>query len=153
MLAGCSSATSVEGEAQGFLHAHASAAKSTAAAARAVEAQVSALPARATGGQALATLIRDAASARHSAIRASEWNPTSDSEAAIEEEDLARAKTQVTEGADELARAAAAIESYARGRAAARARYEREMARAREQWNEGISQVWFLARRSGPPTL
>ena len=153
-LAGCSSATSVQGEATSFLRQHAAAAIGTAAAARAVESQAAALPSRGASSRSLARLLREAGRAHRAAVRASEWSPAAGSEAGSEEEDLQRAQAQVTEGADELAHATAAIEGYARARvAAARSRYDSEMARAREQWNEGIAQLWFLARRSNPPTL
>jgi hypothetical protein len=153
-LAGCSSSTSVGGEASSFLREHASAATGTAAAARAVESEVARLSSRGSGSEALARLAREASRAHRAAVQASEWSPAAGSEAGSEEENLERAEAQVTEGAEELARATAAIEGYARARgAAARARYASEMAHAREQWNEGVAQLWFLARRRNPPTL
>lgn len=153
-LAGCSSATSVEGEASSFLREHASAASGTAAAARAVESEAARLSSRGSDSEALERLARAASRAHRAAVQASDWSQPASSEAGIEEENVQRAEAQVTEGAEELARATAAIESYARARAAAaRARYASEMAHAREQWNEGVAQLWFLAHRQNPPTL
>ncbi len=154
LLAACSSSTTFQGEANSFLREHAAAASATALAARTVESEAAALSARAPSAEAIRRLAHEAIRAHRAAVHASEWSPPASSQAGSEEEDLQRAEAQVTEGADELAHATAAIEGYVRSpRAAVLARYESEMAHAREQWNEGISQVWFLARRSNPPTL
>jgi hypothetical protein len=153
-LTGCSSATSVQGEASSFVRQHAAAANAAAAAARALESEAAGLASRASDGAALERLARAASRAHRTAVQASDWSPSASSEAGSEEENVQRAEAQVTEGAEELARATASIESYARARApAAHARYASEMAHAREQWNEGIAQLWFLAHRTNPPTL
>ncbi len=152
-LAACSSSTSTEGEASSFVRQHAGGAERAAAAVRALEKQASALSGAAKGARR-DELAGDAARAHAAALVASEWNPPASSEAGSEEEDVPRAEAQVTEAAEELARAAAAIEAYTRdGRGAALGRYQSEMARARELWDEGISQLWFLAKTASPPTV
>lgn len=104
----------------------------------------------------LKRLARAAASARRAAVHAGEWSVAAGGEGggAEEEEDLPRAETQATEGANELARAVAALQTYARApSAAALARYQNKLASGREQWDEGISEIWHLAHRSNPPTV
>lgn len=151
--AACSSASGPEGEARLFVHQHGREASRTAAAVRAVERDISALPVSAVSTQ-LRRLIPVAVRARRAAVLASEWSPVSSSEAGSEEENVPRAEAQVSEAADELLSALKALESYARTRRpAARSRYESAIAHTRVLWNEGISQLWFIARRHDPPTL
>jgi hypothetical protein len=75
-------------------------------------------------------------------------------EEGAEEEDLPRAETEATEAAGELASATSALQAYARApSAAALASAQSELARGREQWNESISQLWYLAHASSPPIV
>lgn len=105
-------------------------------------------------------LERAAELARRAAVRAGEWSSAgsgeagSEGEPGSEDEDLPRAEAQVTEGADQLAQAAVSVEAYERrAKPSARALSEAQLARGRELWNEGITQLWFLAHRRNPPTV
>jgi hypothetical protein len=149
-LAGCSSATENKSEADSFLVGHIAAAARVAAATKAVEAEAAALPRSATAAE-LGRLGHAAAQGRRGLVTASEWDVAGEG---AEEEDLPRAESELSEGADELAHAMSALEAYARApRASALARYERELSVGREQWNEGISQVWYLDHRPNPPIV
>ena len=56
-------------------------------------------------------------------------------------------------GANDLAAAISALRAYARAPSAAGlARYQSELPHGREEWNQGISQLWYLAHKSNPPT-
>jgi hypothetical protein len=102
----------------------------------------------------LGPLGRAATEARRMFVVASEWDVAGAGQEGAEEEDVPRAETQVTEGASELADAMSALQAYASApSAAALARFEQRLAPARQQWNEGISQLWYLAHAAGAPTL
>ena len=91
--------------------------------------------------------------AHPAALLASEWSPSASSEAGSEEENVQRAEAQVTEAPRNWrARRPPSRATRATGAGCAR-RYPSEMAHAREQWNEGIAQLWFLAHRTNLPTL
>lgn len=151
-LAGCSG-SSVQGEASTFIQEHGAAARRMAATTRTLEREASSVS-RSIVASRSRRLARTAVTDHREVVLAGEWNPVQGAEAAIEDEDLPRAESQVTDGADQLRSAVASIEAYVRlPRASTLARYEGELSRAREQWNEGISEVWFLARRAGPPTI
>jgi hypothetical protein len=151
-LAACSGSSSGR-EASAFIQEHGTAASRMAASTRTLELQAT-RASHSRGSAADARLAQAAVAARREVVKAGEWNPAGGVEAAAEEEDLPRAESEVTDGADDLLDVVATIEAYARApRASTLARYESELSRAREQWNEGISELWFLARRSGPPTI
>jgi hypothetical protein len=151
-LAGCAS-SSTQTAATAFIHEHGGAAARAAAATKALELDVSRLSSAPTRSQ-LQRLARAAAEGRRDVVQAGEWNVTEGGEEGAEEEDLPRAEHETTEGASELANATSAAQAYARTpTAAALARYQRELARGREQWNEGISQLWYLGHRANPPTV
>lgn len=146
-FAGCTS--SAQTDATAFLNEHVAGATRAAAATKAVEADVSRLSNSPTRLQ-LEALAPAAGEARRNLVQVSEWNVAEGGE----EEDLPRAEAEVTEGASELANAMSALLAYARAPSAAvLARYHSELARGREQWNEGISQIWYLAHESSPPTV
>jgi len=147
---GACGSTSTRTDASAYLKEHLAAATHVAGATRAAQAEVSRLPRAPTQLQSQ-RVIRTAVAGHRDLVQASEWNVAAEGG---EEEDLPRAEAGVTEGATELAHAMTALQAYARTpSAAALARYERELARGREQWNEGISQIWYLAGRSKPPTV
>lgn len=148
-FAGCGPGE-VQMDATAFVNEHAAAATRASTAAKAVEAQVSRLSTPPTKMQ-LERLARIAAEGRRNVVQVSEWNVAGEGG---EEEDLPRAEAEVTEGANDLTDAMSAVKIYAHTRtAAALARYVSELADGREQWNVGISQLWFLAHRSNPPTV
>jgi hypothetical protein len=148
VVAGCSASTQTG--ARAFFAEHVAEATSATTATKVVEAELSRASSAPSRLQ-LERLAHAAGEARRDEVRASEWNVAAEGG---EEEDLPRAESEATEGADELAHAMSAVQAYARARsAAALARYESELSRGRERWNEGISQIWYLADRSNPPTV
>jgi hypothetical protein len=152
VLAGCASGSPQTG-AGTFVTEHGAAPASAVSATRAVESAVSRLSSPPTRGQ-LGSLADLATQARRDLVAASGWNVAGRGEEGAEEEDVPRAETQVTEGAGELAGAMSALSSYSRApSAAALASYRSELASGRTQWDEGISQLWYLARDSRPPTV
>lgn len=152
LLAGCASGSPQTGAAA-FRREHAAQAARMAATTRAVELELSRLSPAPTSAQ-LARLAQTAAVAHADAGQASAWNVAGRGEEAAEEEDVPRAETQVTEGAGELVSAMAALQAYARAPSAASlARCRSGLAGGRTQWNEGISQLWYLAHASDPPTF
>jgi hypothetical protein len=139
--------------ASAFRDEHGAEAARVAAATKTVEAEVSRLSRSPTRSQ-LSVLLRAAAEAHRKLVPASEWSVAGQGEEGAEEEDVPRAETQVTEAAAELAASMSALQSYARApSAAALARCESKLAPGREQWNEGISQLWYLAHASNAPSV
>jgi len=132
---------------------HGAAAERIATATRAVAADVERLSSHPSSAQ-LTSLARAAALARRELLAAGEWAVAGQGEEGAEEEDVPRAETQVTEAATEIAAAMAALQDYARSPSAAvLARYDSKLAPARQQWNEGIFQLWYLAHAARAPTL
>lgn len=149
--AGCAAGSPQTG-AKDFYEEHATAASSIAAATRAVEGEVS-LPTPPTKSQ-LATLAGAVSQAHTSLEQVSGWKIAGQGEEGAEEEDVPRAETQVAEGAEELLSAMSALGSYARAPTASTlAHYNSKLASGRISWNEGISQLWYLAHKSTPPKL
>jgi hypothetical protein len=154
-LAGCAS-SSIQTDATVFVSEHAGAAERAAAVIKTVEADASRLSSPPSNGQ-LERLARAAAAAHSNVVQASEWDVAKAGEGGeegAEEEDLPRAETEAAEGANELAHAMSALQAYVRApSAAALARYDGELAHGREQWDESITQLWYLAHASGPPII
>jgi hypothetical protein len=152
LLVGCASGSPQTGAAA-FRREHAVQAARMAATTKAVELEISRLPPAPTSAQ-LARLARAAAEAHGEAAQASAWNVAGRGEEGAEEEDVPRAETQVTEGAGEAAGAMSALQTYTRApSAAALASYRSKLANGKTEWDEGISQLWYLAHASDPPTL
>jgi hypothetical protein len=136
-----------------FLEEHSSAAARVAAATKQVQAQVAQLSSPPTSAQ-LQLLAKRAAEARRELIAASEWNVAGQGQEGAEEEDVPRAEAQVTESASELAAALAPLRAPGTAPSAATlARYRSKLASASGQWDEGISQLWYLAHAAHPPTI
>ena len=136
-----------------FRGEHGAAAARVASATKAVQGELARLGGDPRPSQ-LGPLERGATEARRVLVAASEWDVAGAGQEGAEEEDVPRAETQVTEGASGLADAMSALQAYARApSAAALARFEQKLAPARQQWNEGISQLWYLAHAAGAPTL
>src|ERR1035438_6031162 len=147
-IVGCAASGEQRGATR-FLDEHGPGMTRAAAAAKVVETDVSGLP-RSPSRPLLERLSRAARKARHNAVQAGEWNVAEGGE----EEDLQRAKAEMTEGANELANAMSPLLGYARApTAAAGARAESELARGREEGNGGISELWSLAHKSTPPIV
>jgi hypothetical protein len=151
-LAGCASGSPQTGAAT-FRGEHGAAAARLTASTRAVVGELAALAPTPTRAQ-LARLAQAASEAHGELVKASEWNVAGRGEEGAEEEDVPRAETQVTEGAGEAAGAMSALQTYTRApSAAALASYRSKLANGRTEWDEGISQLWYLAHASDPPTL
>lgn len=147
-LGGCGNSKAEPG-AHAFLPAHEAEAAKAAAAVRLLAEDARSLELDATQAR-LESLTTDAAHARRELIRTSEWPVT----AAREEEDLEQAQVEVVEASKQLIAAAAAVRAYARVRdPATLARWRSELHEARERWNAGISQLWYLDGRHGAPTI
>ena len=147
-LAGCSS--NAQTGASAFIGEHRAGAIRAAAATKAVETDVSRLSRSPTRPQ-LEQLARAASEGHLAVAQVQGWSVA---EGAEEGEDLPLAESQVNEGAGELAKAMSVLRSSANAPdAAERTRYEGELARGRYRWNEGISQLWYLAHESDPPTV
>jgi len=155
VLAGCAG-SSIQTDASEFVGEHARTAVTAASATRAAEDALSALSRPPSAAQ-LRLLSVDAAQAHRSDARAGEWEISKSSEGGeegAEEEDLPRAETEATEAATALSKAMSAVQAYVRSPSAATlAHAESLLAGARAQWNESISELWFLSKRSGPPIL
>ncbi len=155
-LAGCASG-SPQTAATMFVDEHLSEASRVAATIKADELELTQLPPHPTRAQ-LARLLRTVSTGRGDVVAAGEWHTVAVSAARAEEggeeEDIPRAETQATEGVSKLAAALSAVQSYARAPSAhTLASYRSELATGREQWNEGIVQLWHLAHRSDAPTI
>lgn len=151
-LVGCASGSPQTGAAR-FRGEHAAAAARAIASAKAVESELAGLALAPTRAQ-LARLAQAAGEAHGELLEASEWNVAGRGEEGAEEEDVPRAETQVTEGAGEVAGAMSALQTYARAPSATPlASYRSKLANGRTEWDEGISQLWYLAHASDPPTL
>jgi hypothetical protein len=152
VCAGCASGSPQMG-AKSFYEEHAKAAASVAVATQAVELEISRLSTSPTRSQ-LARLAAEASQTHTRLLRVSGWQVAGQGEEGAEEEDLPRAETQVAEGAEALAAAMSLLGSYARLPAAVTlANYRSRLASGRISWNEGISQLWYLAHKSTPPKL
>jgi len=150
--AGCAS-SSPQTAATRFRDEHSAEASRVAAAVKAVQLEVARLSSSPARSQ-LGRLGQAVGQARRDAVQAGEWNVAGRGEEGAEEEDVPRAEGQVTEVADEMASAFSALQAYARAPSAvALARYRSELANGRSQWDEGISQLWYLAHASNPPTV
>ncbi len=151
-LAGCASG-SPQTDARGFIAEHGAAAARLAAATRAAEAAASRASSAPSRSQ-LRVLADLGAMAHADLVAASGWPVAGRGEEGAEEEDVPRAETQVTEGASEMASAMAALDAYARApSAAALGGFESKLTGGRTQWDEGVSQLWYLAHSSRAPTV
>jgi hypothetical protein len=114
-----------------------------------IEQAVSQVPAQPTSSQ-LQAVSQVAIRSRRDVAAASEWGVSESGE----EEDLAQAQIEVNAGADSVLQAISSMRAYARTpRATLLASVKRQLASARVQWNDGISQLWYLARKPNPPTI
>lgn len=147
-MTGCAT-TSAEPGANAFVQDHAQEAMRAAAATRAVVAALSKLSAPPTRPQ-LEGLALLAERGRREDVPATEWSAPEKAE----EEDLEQAEIAVIEGADELSKAMAGLRAYAHApQAASLYVYRHQLASGREKWDEGISELWYLAHRAKPPTI
>lgn len=144
---GCAATTSAEPGANSYFDEHWVQIDRAAAAARAIEAAVAAVPAAATRAQREALAVA-ARRARRAIAPATEWQVTESGE----EEDLGQAELEVNEGAGSLLKAIAALTASAR-RPGELGYYRADLAAAREHWNQGTHELWYLAHEKGPPDV
>lgn len=147
LLAGCG-ATAEPGS-EKFHHEHSAEAARVAASIGAVSSGVAGLGA-APSAAALDALAVGAHRARRSLLAAAGWTVTEDGE----EEGVSQAEREIHEGTDALLRAMTDLRLYTEQRSpAALAAYRRELAGGREYWNQGITHLWYLAKRPAPPRI
>jgi hypothetical protein len=147
-VAGCAAAPAEPG-ADVFVKQHSREASRAAAAMTSVDEAVSQLSAQPTQSQ-LQALSQVAIRSRRGIAAATEWGVSENGE----EEDLGQAQVEVSEGANAVFRAIFSLRAYARvPRPTLLASLKGQLARARVQWNSGISQLWYLARKSNPPRI
>jgi hypothetical protein len=81
---------------------------------------------------------------------ATEWQVTENGE----EEDLSQAELEVNEGAKAYLSVIDALRAARRPPGGpALASYRSQLARGREQWDQGARQLWYLAHRGAPPAV
>lgn len=147
-LGGCAS-TAAEPGAGTFYSQHRRAAVTAAKAVRAMESDLPAAPGGAGASQRAALEVL-ALRAKRRMTPASEWAGPERGE----EENLQQAETEVSEAAQDVLKAIRSLRRYAStGSASALSSYRSQMVPAREKWNEGITQLWYLAHQHDPPTI
>ncbi len=147
LLAGCG--TAAEPGSATFLREHGAEARRAAAAVTALSAAVEALPAKATRAQ-LEALALATHGAHRALLAAANWNVTENGE----EEGVSQAEKEIHEGAEALLDAEADARLYAlRGRPASLIGFRHELAAGREYWDQGISQLWYVAKKPGAPKI
>ena len=147
LLAGCG--TAVERGADGFRHEHGTEARHAAAAIGRLTAAVGALGANPSAAQ-LESVALEQHRARRQLLAAVSWTQLENGE----EEGVSQAEREIHEAAGALLAAMTEIRRYTQSRSpAALAAYRRQFAAGREYWNQGISQLWHIAKVPGPPTI
>jgi len=147
VLGGCG--TTTERGSQSFYREHAGEAARVAAATRTLSATVAALPGRPSRTQ-LEHLAVEEHRARRALLAASKWTVLENGE----EENVSQAEREINEATATLLKAMSDIRSYAHGLSPlALAGYRNELALGREYWNQGITQLWFVAHQSQAPRI
>jgi hypothetical protein len=147
LLGGCGA--SAEPGAASFLREHKSEAVKTAAAVMTLSRTIKALPARPTTAQ-LETLSLTAHRAHRTLLAATDWTVSEDGE----EEGVSQAEKEIHEGSEALLAATGDARLYSlRLRSASLAAYRRELAAGREYWNQGIAELWYVAKKPSAPKI
>jgi hypothetical protein len=147
ILAGCG-ATAEPGSDK-FYGEHSAEAHSAAASLLAASTAVGALGTTPSKVQ-LEGLAVDAHRARRGLLAAAGWTVVEDGE----EEGVSQATREIHEGAGALLKAMSELRLYAQKRnPAALAAYRHELSGGREYWNQGISQLWYISKKSDPPRI
>ncbi len=147
-LAGCATAEAEPGAGK-FLRAHEGEVRHTAEVTKTVEADVAGLsrPPSTAQLQALALAIHHA---RRAYLAAASWAVSENGE----EEDIVHAEQELNEAAGAMLKAFTELRVYTQARRpAALAIAHVRIAEGRENWNQGITHLWYLAHRSGAPTI
>jgi len=146
-LAGCGATT--ERGSESFYREHAGEAGQTAAAVRALAADVMRLPASPSRAALEALAVKEH-HARRELLGVSKWVVSESSE----EEGVSQAEKEIEEATGALLQAGTDIRIYAHDRRpVALANYRKQLALGREYWNQGITELWFVAHRTGAPRI
>lgn len=146
-LGGCGATT--EPESNKFRSEHTAEAERVATATKAVGAAIGALGSSPSKAQ-LEALAVDAHKARRALLAADGWNQLEDGE----EEGVSQAEREIHEGAGALLTAMSEVRLYSQNRSpAALAAYRTQLAAGREYWNQGITQLWYIAKKPNAPRL
>jgi hypothetical protein len=132
-----------------FFREHAAQARSATAAMRQFEAALVSLELRPTAAVAQEVALQ-ARRAKRRVTPATEWQITESGE----EENLSQAELEINEGAKGFLSVIDALRAARRAPGAhALAGYRAQIARAREQWNQGTRQLWYLAHGGSSPQV
>lgn len=146
-LAGCGATT--ERGSESFYREHAGEAGQTAVAIRALAAEVAALPAHPSTAVLEALAVKEHR-ARRELLGVSKWVISESSE----EEGVSQAEKEIEEATGALLQAGTDIRIYAHDRRpVALANYRKQLKLGREYWNQGITELWFVAHKAGPPRI
>lgn len=147
LLTGCGATT--ERGSESFYREHGGEAAQTSSAVRSLEGAVAGLPADPSTA-ALEAVAVDEHRARRELLAASKWTVSENSE----EEGVSQAEKELSEATGALLKAMTDIRIYAQNRRPlALADYRKEMALGREYWNQGVTELWFVGHRAGPPKI
>ncbi len=147
VLAGCG--TTTEKGSETFIREHSAEAGQAAGAVRAVTADVDGLSARPSAA-ALAAVVLAQHRTRRDLLAASKWTVSENGE----EEGVSQAEKELNEATGALLQAMTDIRIYAEDRRpVALVHYRKELALGREYWDQGITQLWFVAHRAGAPKI
>jgi len=147
-LSGCAGAPT-EPSSGTFISHHGAEAAAAADAEHVVERRLAALSQPPATAQ-LEALEGKIARARRRFLAASRWEISENGE----EENTGQAETELSEGTQQMLKGLTALRAYTVSRSPAElAEYRLRLRNARARWNQGISQIWFLAHRRGAPTI
>lgn len=147
VLTGCGA--TVERGADTFQREHGVEARGAAQALHGVSAAVAVLGTTPTRAQ-LETVALEVHRAHRKLLAADDWTPLEDGE----EEGVSQAEREIHEGAAALLKAMTDLRLYTQSNSpAALKAYRQDLAGGREYWNQGIRQLWYIAKLSGPPTI
>jgi hypothetical protein len=146
-LAGCGATT--ERGAEAFYREHSAEAAHTAEAARALGSELAGLGPKPSASQ-LEALAVDEHRTRRDLLAAAKWTVAENGE----EEGVSQAEREINEGTGALLRAMAEVRLYARTRRPGDiAGYRLELASGREYWNQGVTELWYVAHKPAPPKI
>jgi hypothetical protein len=146
-LVGCGATTERGSEA--FYREHSGEAARTAEATRALADEVAGLPAKPSAAQLEALAVEEHRT-RRDLLAAAKWTVAENGE----EEGVSQAEKEIYEATGALLKAMSDIRLYAQTRRPADlVGYRIEQASGREYWNQGITELWYVAHKSAPPKI
>jgi hypothetical protein len=148
LLVGGCGATAEPG-AETFYREHAGEARRAASSLAALQAAVGALGANPSGPQ-LEALALQVHRAHRALLAAVNWTPAENGE----EEGVSQAEKEIHEGAQALLAATGELRLYALKRnPASLVAYRRQLGAGSEYWNQGIRELWYVAKRPDAPKI